>query len=558
MANPFIIQKTDVLDDGLPGVAPASRLFALPPQLPNGNPPASLQVRAVAYDASNNSVSGTFNATLWVRQAGGAWTSVETFTAISFGQAANLPFGHFFAGGSQAYLQVTNIVAATSTHVTLNLDFLEQAPEQRTATGIPIRAVTTVDGTPLPVSPSGGIDRNVTGTLAAAAQRVSINTQGCGSCVVQLTGAWAGVVKFQGSVDGGVTWQAVNAKKVGGDLSAVTQTAANGAWSIDCAGIPLVSAYMNNLDGGGPVNVVLNASSADSTQIDENVAREAGGNLATVALNTNPLSTRTAFGNITAAGAAGPTTAVAIAADGAKGVVAYFSGVYAGLTVVAEGTVDGANWVTLALIPLLTASSLLTSVALTNNSSAAYIIPNTGMNQVRVRATAYTSGTLAVTIGATDHVPHFTPVGNMPYGQYQATPNTLSDQQWAQLTLSLSGALRTTLADLIAGENASIQRMQTVTPWNYTRLNALATTTLKSGSGLFAGFIVWVPGTTANTLVAYDNTAGSGTQISGTLDTTVLTKGQFVGVPGGAIQFNTGLTFVIATGVAVDLTAVWI
>lgn len=84
----------------------------------------------------------------------------------------------------------------------------------------------------------------------------------------------------------------------------------------------------------------------------------------------------------------------------------------------------------------------------------------------------------------------------------------------------------------------------------FSNLAANATTTLKIGKGWLRGVTINTKGASANTLTIYDNTAGSGTKIA-TIDTTV--GGEF----NYDLQFNTGLTVVMATGTAADITVTW-
>jgi hypothetical protein len=87
---------------------------------------------------------------------------------------------------------------------------------------------------------------------------------------------------------------------------------------------------------------------------------------------------------------------------------------------------------------------------------------------------------------------------------------------------------------------------------NYTHLSANGTTTIKSGGGLLHTITINAPGPGGNTLTVYDNTAGSGTVIAA-LSTNV-------GYPVTLLydlQFTTGLTVVLATGQAADVTITW-
>lgn len=134
-------------------------------------------------------------------------------------------------------------------------------------------------------------------------------------------------------------------------------------------------------------------------------------------------------GNITAAGTgAGSSVAVNLAEPGSPTgpITALLSGTYAGVTVVAEGDPDGTGtaWQTLELRPI-PSYARYPSVALTDNATAAYLIPRNGMAAIRVRATARTSGTVAVSLQIARGVEECPPTALT----YKATRPTLTDGQ---------------------------------------------------------------------------------------------------------------------------------
>lgn len=75
-----------------------------------------------------------------------------------------------------------------------------------------------------------------------------------------------------------------------------------------------------------------------------------------------------------------------------------------------------------------------------------------------------------------------------------------------------------------------------------------AGTTIKSGQGTLVAVMINTKGASGNVLTMYDNTAASGTKIA-TIDTTA----SLTFLPYNA-AFGTGLTIVLATGTAADLT----
>lgn len=83
---------------------------------------------------------------------------------------------------------------------------------------------------------------------------------------------------------------------------------------------------------------------------------------------------------------------------------------------------------------------------------------------------------------------------------------------------------------------------------NFKNLAALATTTVKTGPGILRSIVINTKGASANVITVYDNTTNSGTTIA-TIDSTV-TTGAFV----YNVAFATGLTFVLGTGTAANIT----
>lgn len=89
--------------------------------------------------------------------------------------------------------------------------------------------------------------------------------------------------------------------------------------------------------------------------------------------------------------------------------------------------------------------------------------------------------------------------------------------------------------------------------WAYSNLLANATTTIKTGSGVLHGITINDVGAGGNTLTVYDNTAGSGTVIA-TIDTVEL-NGRYLPFD---VRFGTGLTVVMATGTAANITVAYV
>jgi hypothetical protein len=83
---------------------------------------------------------------------------------------------------------------------------------------------------------------------------------------------------------------------------------------------------------------------------------------------------------------------------------------------------------------------------------------------------------------------------------------------------------------------------------SYQNIAANGTTTIKSAPGWLHSITINTKGATGNTATVYDNTSGSGTKI-GTIDTTAQIQSLLFDA-----AFTTGLTIVLASGTAADLT----
>jgi hypothetical protein len=88
--------------------------------------------------------------------------------------------------------------------------------------------------------------------------------------------------------------------------------------------------------------------------------------------------------------------------------------------------------------------------------------------------------------------------------------------------------------------------------FNYTHLNANGTTVVKAAPGFLHTLTINVKGATGNTITLYDNTSGSGTVVA------VIDPTQNLVTLAFDVNFMTGLTVVIATGTAPDITLSWL
>lgn len=111
-------------------------------------------------------------------------------------------------------------------------------------------------------------------------------------------------------------------------------------------------------------------------------------------LNPLPIN-QVDFSGTGSLGALNATTTLSL--NGNAGVAADIRGTWVG-TITFQGTVDGSNWITTAVIPA-GSSSQIASVT-TTAATGAWVGNVAGMSQFRVQMTAYTSGTATVTLRA--------------------------------------------------------------------------------------------------------------------------------------------------------------
>jgi hypothetical protein len=78
-------------------------------------------------------------------------------------------------------------------------------------------------------------DQTATGSLTSTTSVTLTSLGGLSTAAVQITGTWSGTVQFEGSIDGGTTWNLVNAQ-VPTTGALVTSSTANGNWAVDVGG----------------------------------------------------------------------------------------------------------------------------------------------------------------------------------------------------------------------------------------------------------------------------------------------------------------------------------
>ena len=137
-------------------------------------------------------------------------------------------------------------------------------------------------------------------------------------------------------------------------------------------------------------------------------------------------------------------------------------------------------------------------------------------------------------------------LGVLPAIANAATPSWTETYD-VKLSEDLSGNTRVTLGTKITGENFTADRLNNEPVYSTTSITTQTTTTVRSGTGTLAGFLIPTPVATA-TVKIYDNTAASGTVLVDTITfpAALLNSGPiFVKLDA---SYATGIT--VVTGVA--------
>lgn len=146
-------------------------------------------------------------------------------------------------------------------------------------------------------------------------------------------------------------------------------------------------------------------------------------------------------------------------------------------------------------------------------------------------------------------------LGVLP-GIANASAPTLTEGYSVKSSMDLSGNQRMTLGTRIYGESQSLDRVLTAGQYLVGQAAAVATTPIKSGAGVMAGFII--PTLVAGgTVKIYDSTTGSGTVLMDTYTVPATITSDlpiFIPWPAG---FNTGVT-VVTTGTAMVVDVLYL
>jgi hypothetical protein len=218
------------------------------------------------------------------------------------------------------------------------------------------------------------LDKNITGTIAALNGNVAIATNGMASVIITVTGTWAATLTFEGF--DGTNWvvTAGLTEPAGGITESII---ANGTTLVNCGGYSqiriIATAYTS-----GTANIFMNAGAGPSLIEVYNDSQ-------------NPLITKSSSSDFTGTGTITALNGfVTATTTGCGSVVFNVTGTWVA-TLTIQATVDGVTWET-------TNGNI---VALDDSvqffaSNAFLVVPCGGFSEVRLIATAFTSGTVAI------------------------------------------------------------------------------------------------------------------------------------------------------------------
>ncbi len=301
---------------------------------------------------------------------------------------------------------------------------------------------------------------------------------------------------------------------------------------------------------------------------DASAANQVTGNntLATINTKTPALGQTTASGsspvviasdqsvipvNQAGVSASGPITAlngaVPLALNGATGFAVDLRGTFTA-TVTFQGTINGTDWFTVAVLPA--GGSVNVASVTTATAAGAWVGHAPGFAQIRAIATAFTSGTINVTVRAMQAAGI---VATIPTG---ATTQAVSGTVTANIGTGSLAAGTNAIGDVGIQYRGNATGAGSGT--NFVAAGSTNAAVLKASAGRLLGFVL-TNNATAVRYVKFHNSATTPTAGTGVVQTYGIPPNGgtiTLSVPGG-IGFGTGIAYTTVTGAAAaDATAV--
>jgi hypothetical protein len=400
--------------------------------------------------------------------------------------------------------------------------------------------VTNTTGLALQNGSNTHLDHQGSGSISSGTGTIIATTNGCSTVVFTTTGTWStAAMLVEGTVDG-TNWAPINFNIANGAMTAGFST--NGTYIVPCGGFQQVklTPYLGIWTSG-----TLNATWDSSVGINLNSANAI---LSTIATNTGASATDfTATGTITALNGS-----VSITGQGIYTVTASITGTFVA-TLIAQGQLADNTWVQLPMYIIQTTTPYPQTFTATTPTTV--IITGGGYLNVRILASAYTSGTINVSLdGSLSQQTIF----SAQLGTWGITGNVASLTADTGNPIKIGAVFNTTMPVAVSGERIDAQsnisgEIAVRSRNNYSNIPGILTKTIKTGRGVLSKIIL---GTTSGsmTVTIYDNTAASGTSIAllspiaNSACTTVVFD----------CEFTTGLTVVSAGLSSGNITVVYL
>jgi hypothetical protein len=316
-------------------------------------------------------------------------------------------------------------------------------------------------------------DKTGSGTITALNGTVNITTNGCSSIIFNVTGTWVATVYVEATVDN-VNWFQILYNLPGISETVYYSFGNNNTLLVNCGGYLAVRLRAAAFTSG-TISIAYNAGaglqdlqvrSYNAVAFNATVVQPNPANLqaSVQALSASGLTTnvtsivtasdKTGSGTITALNGS-----VAVVTNGCSSVAFNVTGVWVA-TLTIQATVDGANWQTTNgnIVALDTTTQFF-------STNAFLVVPCGGFSQVRLTATAFTSGTASIAYNAGEGT-NVIPVFNNVAAAFQTTATQgtaaavtagwpVTGGQTAESTAAWTSAtaLNTTLALTTTGYN---------------------------------------------------------------------------------------------------------
>jgi hypothetical protein len=397
----------------------------------------AVQINGVSTVGTTYTLAASTNQAFYVNVRGAVAFRVRLSTVITgtgtvnVGIAANGLTGDPVIGGTVTANAGTgtfaeNLTQVGGTSVTLG--------QKVSASSIPVVLASDQSGI------NTDLDKSGSGTVTALNGAVTTVTNGCSVIVFNVTGTWVATLTPEATVDG-TNWFAINAY-VPSSNSTIGELFSNSQIYVGCGGFAQVRLIATAFTSG-TVAIAYDASSGNGALL-----QEIASNTAASSSDFQVTGTITALnGNVAVSGQGVYTVSVSI------------TGTWVA-TLQAQGQLADGNWQQIPIYLVNTTLPYQPSFTITANGT--YLITGGAYTNIRIIATAYTSGTVDISldgslaqqtifaaqlgtwnVGVAQASTTSGQTGSLVQGAVTTNPPTYTTAQTNPLSLNVGGGLRT-------------------------------------------------------------------------------------------------------------------